>query len=509
MKLLQAIRRDFDPELLNHAAGRRLLTKNDPLMFAAVYMPHTLRTPASPDITLNQFHLDICEYAKQWVQPLGKPAEHRDVFIAPRSTGKSTWIFHILPIWAAAHMHKKYIVAFSDSEDQAIGWLRNFKMELDSNELLQADFPELCDTFKKSESSKAYLDNRNATQRGNGFVFQAKGVDSAILGANIGGTRPEIILFDDVEPPESNYGPTELKKRKNTILTTHLYLNTHAFVAWVGTTTMSGSLIDQMRKVGEAWNDFDGSPDTFKGTLDPEIQWVVAENITCHYYPAIVTDDDGNEASLWPEVWPIEQWESMRGTREFSLNMMNKPYSGEDGYWQDEDIALDRTEYNNTVLSIDPAVTTSRRADYSAFAVVSRGDDRKLYVRHVEQVKGDSDALRAKADELVERYGVGLVIVETNQGGNLWQQIFKDVAARVRFLNQRIKKEIRIAQSADFYKRGRVIHTAHFPQLEEQMLSYPNVQHDDLVDAVATAVLYFEKNGSNKVVARQFKYKEI
>jgi predicted phage terminase large subunit-like protein len=509
MKLVEAIRNDFDPRLLDYSEGRRLLTRNDPLLFAAVYMPHKLKTPASEDITLNQFHLDICEYAKQWIEPLGKPAAHRDVFIAPRSCGKSTWIFHILPIWAAAHSHKKYIVAFSDSEDQAIGWLRNFKMELDSNELLRQDYPDLCDTYKKSESSKAYMDNRNATQRGNGFVFQAKGVDSAILGANIGGTRPEVILFDDIEPPEANYGATELKKRKQTILTTHFYLNLHAIVAFVGTTTMAGSLIDQMRKVGEAWEDFEGDPDTFKGTLDPELQWVVNENIVSHYYPAVVVDDEGNESSLWPEVWNLDDWTEIRGTREFAMNMMNKPISGDEGYWTDSDINLDRAEYGTTVLSIDPAVTTSRRADYSAFAVMSRGADRKLYLRHVEQIKGDSEALRAKAKELVEKFGIGIVLVETNQGGGLWQQVFKDIGARVRFLHQKIKKEYRIAQSADFYKAGKVVHTAHFPQLEEQMLAYPNVLHDDLVDSVATAVLYFEKNKGRRVTATQLRYTDV
>ena len=505
MQLVDALP-EFDPRMLTIAEGRIALTRNDPLLFAAVYLPHKLKSHGGT--TLNQFHLDIASYAQSWIGPLGKPAEHRDCFIAPRSCGKSTWIFHILPLWAAAHGHKRYIVAFSDSEDQAMGWLRNFKMELDSNALLQADFPELCDLYKKTERSKAYMDNRNATQRANGFVFQAKGVDSAILGANIGGTRPEVILFDDIEPPEANYGATELKKRKQTILTTHFYLNTNAIVAFVGTTTMPNSLIDQMRKVGDAKQDFEGDIDTFKGTLDPELHWVVNENINTHYYPAIIQTEEG-EASLWPEVWPLEDWDNVRGTREFQMNMMNKPISGDEGYWVDTDIEIDRVEYGNTILSIDPAVTTARRSDYSAFVVMSRGLDKRLYVRHAEQLKGDSDALRAKAEDLVEQYGVGIVLVETNQGGNLWRQVFKDIGARVRFLNQRVKKEVRIAQSADFYKKKKVLHTAHFPQLEEQMLAYPNIAHDDLVDAVATGVIYFEQNKGNAVKATQITYKEF
>ena len=129
-------------------------------------------------------------------------------------------------------------------------------------------------------------------------------------------------------------------------------------------------------------------------------------------------------------------------------------------------------------------------------------------MRHAEQIKADSETLAVKAADLVERYGVGVVLVETNQGGNLWKQVFKDLKARVRFLNQKVKKEVRIAQSADYYKKKMIVHTAHFPQLEEQMLAYPNVVHDDLVDAVATAAIYFDKGKGGRVTATQIRYKE-
>ncbi len=508
MQLASAIRTDFDLRLLEHTEGRRLLTENDPLLFAAIYLPHKLKPPGSNEVTLNQFHLDICEYAKtEWTGPLQKAGDSRNCFIAPRSCGKSTWIFHILPIWVAAHDHRKYIVAFSDSEDQAIAWLRNFKMELDANSLLQQDYPALCDTYKKTERHRAYMDNRNATQRGNGFTFQAKGVDSAILGANIGGRRPDVILFDDVEPPESNYGPTELKKRKSTILTTHFYLNTFANVVFVGTTTMQGSLLDQMRKVGIEAESFKGDPDTFKGALDPELRWVADARIKTHYYPAIILED-GVEQSMWPEMWPLEDWDDVRGTREFQMNMMNRPVSGDEGYWTEDDITLDRTEYNKTYLSIDPAVTTARRSDFTALAVISVGQDGRLYVRHAEQIKGESDAIIEKAVQLSEEFNVGLVIVETNQGGNLWRQIFAKMHMPVRYVQQRTKKEVRIAQVADMYKKDRIRHSKHHPALEEQMLAYPNVTHDDLVDAVATGALYYFKARRDRVVAKSLNYTE-
>jgi phage terminase large subunit-like protein len=40
-------------------------------------------------------------------------------------------------------------------------------------------------------------------------------------------------------------------------------------------------------------------------------------------------------------------------------------------------------------------------------------------------------------------------------------------------------------------------------------LAYPNVLHDDLVDSVATAVLYFEKNKGRRVTATQLRYTDV
>jgi predicted phage terminase large subunit-like protein len=188
--------------------------------------------------------------------------------------------------------------------------------------------------------------------------------------------------------------------------------------------------------------------------------------------------------------------------------MMNRPVSLDGGYWTEEDIDIAEPEFfKNTIISVDPAVTTKRTSDFTGLAVLSRGSDGLIYVRHAEQVKYTSEDLKYRVTQLVAEYDARVVYVETNQGGDLWKQVFTGIAARYRSMRNQEKKEVRAAQAHDFYKKGRVKHTRHFPSLEEQMLAFPRVPHDDVLDAVTAGVLYFNKN-SRKVSAYSFNYQE-
>jgi predicted phage terminase large subunit-like protein len=199
----------------------------------------------------------------------------------------------------------------------------------------------------------------------------------------------------------------------------------------------------------------------------------------------------------------------IRHTRDFAMNMMNRPISLDGGYWNEDDIEIDEPdEYGNTIISIDPAVTTKRTSDYTGIAVISRGSDNLLYVRHAEQTRRTSEELKDYVDLLIPQYNAKVVYVETNQGGDLWKQVFGGISAKYRAMRNTEKKEVRAAQAHDFYKKGKVKHTKHFPSLEEQMLAFPRVPHDDVLDAVTSGVLYFNRAG-RKVAAKQINYMEV
>jgi phage terminase large subunit-like protein len=488
---------DIPSELLQFSEGRKELTKYDPMLFALIYLPHHLQN-SEGEITLSKFHTDLAEYGKSWILKPSKPKQHRDAFIAPRESGKSTWIFLILPMWAAAHGHVKFIAAFSDAASQAETHLMTFKNELDTNDYLQADYPELCAPKIVGTTGRALANNSWRIVQESGFIFDANGIDTNSLGKKVFGQRPDLIILDDIEKGEKNYSEYQAGQQKNTVFDDIAPMNIYARMIFVGTTTMPNSVMDQFRKYAEGYSDV-------------ELKWIEDQNVRVHYYPAIIIDENGEEKSVWEEKWPLEWLQSQRHLRDFAKNYMNKPVNTDGTFWTNEDIILENIEeYGNTIISVDPAVTKNKVSDFTGISVLSRGIDNignnVIYVRYAAQFKLSPSDLAEKVKMLAEEYDAGVVYVETNQGGDLWKDVFKNINIKYRAKHQKVSKQIRAGKALNYYQQGKVRHTAHFPALEEQMWAFPKINHDDVLDSVVSGVLYFLDNKATKVAVTQLNY---
>lgn len=470
--------RQWPGHVLSSAEGRRYLTERNPLLFAILYLPNHLRDKAKDDapISFAQCHFEWCELALNWMQSTGAdPTGDRRAIIAPRETGKSTWWFLILPMWAAAHGHIKFVSAFSGSARQAEGHLKSFKHELDTNQVLRNDFPNLCKTRRKYGTGAAVADNVSMHLTKSGFSFSAKGLDTGVLGQKVDDQRPDLLILDDIEPGESNYSPTEVQKRLVTVRDDILPLGFGAHLVWPGYTTMVDSLVHQMVKTAQG---------------QPAADWIKSLNVKIHYQQPIV---DGE--SFWPQRWSTEYLlkEKEVNPHGYAKNYENDPLDNAGSWWRREDIKLGTSPYglDRTVLVVDGAVTTKTTSDYTGLSVVGldvRG--RNFYVREAIGVKLAGEDLRNTVLELIEQYDVSYIIVETNQGGDMWHIVFHDMPVKVVSVHQKIRKEFRIKQLLITYQRdgGRVFHEKVLPQLERQELAYPMVKNDDIVDATACAV---------------------
>lgn len=64
---------------------------------------------------------------------------------------------------------------------------------------------------------------------------------------------------------------------------------------------------------------------------------------------------------------------------------------------------------------------------------------------------------------------------------------------RVLVHRESVPKKVRAMHLLNFYQKGAVLHRKVFGSLEDQMKAFPNVHHDDLIDAVGAGVYFFLK----------------
>lgn len=471
-----------DADLLDDPEGRRVLTRLDPLLFALVYLRHHLKD-SDGEITFGDAHLDWSRAGRAWAKPVARPAEQRDAYIAPRNTGKSTWWFLILPLWGAAHGHVKFAAAFAASATQAETHLATAKGEIDRNELLRRDFPELC-TPAKRPSGNSVADTQAMYVAKNGFVFAARGIDSSSLGMKVGEQRPDLILLDDIEPDESSYSPDLAVKRKTTLLDAILPLNIYARVVICGTVTMPGSIIHQLVRHARGVETAD---------------WIAEEGIQAHYSPPIVERPDGTERSMWPAKWPLAYLTEIRHTRSYAKNMANDPLAADGALWTPDDFRYPAPEegadpVTHMMLSIDPATTAKRTSDFTGLAVVSWSAwHRRCTVHAAAAIRiQPGPLLRERVLALLDEFPqIGLVLIEINQGGDTWKAILHELPVKVKTVSQTENKFTRAEGVLNHYQRGRVIHARRLPELEQQMCTFPKGPNDDMVDAVGSAVRRF------------------
>ena len=486
---------EVDERLLATPAGRRALCRNDPLLFALLYCPHHLRGDETQgQITFAEFHADVVEHAKAWMVPIKKPMAQRDVYVAPRGTGKSTWFFLLLLLWAAAFRHKRFVAAFASTATQAQNHLATFRHELETNGLLREDFPGLCSPATRTNGA-SLADRQEMFIARCGFVFTARGIDSTTLGLKVEERRPDLLILDDIEPGEETYSLAQKDKRLGAITDSILPLNVFATVVIVGTVTMAGSIIhDAVKAILEADGDV--------------AEWITDEKFTVHYYNAIQQNDDGTERSLWPDKWPLEWLQSIRHTRAYLKSYANDPMGADGAFWSPDDFAYGALEgLTAQLLAVDPAVTDKSSSDYTGLAIIGYKppmwrktqlgrelvEPGRCVVRDAWQVKLQPGApLLARVNQILTAYPetVG-ILVETNQGGDVWKTIFGSLPVKFRWVHSSAPKEVRAARALAHYQRRLVLHEKRLPIAEQQMTSFPNAPHDDLVDAIGSGIEVF------------------
>jgi phage terminase large subunit-like protein len=244
-------------------------------------------------------------------------------------------------------------------------------------------------------------------------------------------------------------------------------------------------------------------------------------NIKVHYFaPLVVDETTGEQRSIWPSKWTEEYLLSIAHTRAYLKNFLNDPMGKDGPFWNVEDIThqwLD--DCVRTVLWVDPFVKKGPKSDPCGLAVVSYRKPRRvrqavggipaIFSRPMCMVEYANDCdktgapLRDVVLKLLEQFPhISVIIVEDNQGKDLWKMVFHNMPIEVKYIHESVNKDIRAEQLHTLYQSRQVVHAERFPKAEAQMVMFRGKNapgtHDDIIDAIGGPVLRWikpEKHG--------------
>lgn len=195
-------------------------------LFCESYFPETYSLEWSPD------HLKVIEKIETAVLSGGLFA-----LAMPRGSGKST-LAETAAIWSMVYGHREFVTLIGATESAALEMLDSIKTELEVNENLAADFPEVCYPIEQLEG----ITNRCAGQlyhgertritwtsneivlptikdsRASGIIVRVAGITGRVRGmkykrADGRSVRPSLVIIDDPQTSESAGSLEQTRKR--------------------------------------------------------------------------------------------------------------------------------------------------------------------------------------------------------------------------------------------------------------------------------------------------------
>lgn len=184
-----------------------------------------------------EFHKELSMLLVEMTEKRGSKV----AIAAPRDSAKSTIVSLEYVIYCICYKLENYIVIISNTREQAVGFLRDVKHELESNERLQQDFPEACDRQIKPKPSP-WKEIEILTP--NKVKVTALGTDQEIRGRRNTKDRPTLIILDDIETSEPIQSPENINKLEDWLTKSVLKSGTNITnIIYIGTIHHYDSLL--------------------------------------------------------------------------------------------------------------------------------------------------------------------------------------------------------------------------------------------------------------------------
>jgi predicted phage terminase large subunit-like protein len=467
---------DYEERYAQLEALKKL--RNNMALFGKHCFPTALRKSTPP------FHTEV--YAN-----LADDEKRRVLIAAPRGTAKSTVTTLIYPLWRVAFKRSDedlFIVIISESQAQSINFLSRIKYHLTHSERFKEVFGDMGpNTARRWTHTDIVLNN--------GTRIIAVGTGQRVRGFIEGDTRPNLIIVDDFESELNAYTPeARAKNRKWMTEAVIPSLSDEGKIAMIGT-VISEDCFLYWAKESSAWN----------------VLWFSIWN--------------DKEESIWPERFPKErilaikdEFSSVGNINGFYQEYMNIAQSPDDAPFQPDWIKLHSYEYkklegqnvliknegleNEKILpvelytGVDPASSLSARADFFVIATIAIDNNNNKYIVDIYRDKISPALQPEKIIEVYKKYRPRRVKVETvgyqEALRTAVRELMREESLYIPGLESGVKprnsKSERLLSLVPLFAKGTFYFKPEHMIAQQEFLSYPKGKHDDIMDAIWTAL---------------------
>ncbi len=418
------------------------------------------------------------------------------VGIWPRGGAKSSTA-ELGVVRVGARAARRYVWYISETQEQADKHVDSVAGLLENNTLSRY-YPKLASrALSKYGSSKGWRRERLRTAAG--MTVDAMGLDTAGRGAKVEDARPDLIILDDID---DKYDSAVLTLKKMGIISSSILA--------------AGSVDEAVLFVQNVIH-----PDSIASRLVDGRADILADRILSGPFKAIDGFQYTSSAGRTLITGGTPTWlgqdldicQSAINTWGLTAFLQESQHEVDNigGKWAA--IEYRRVEWNQlpkllkTVVWVDPAVTSTDNSDCQGICAGALGADLKKYMLYAwEGIKSPESTMEQAIEKAIE-LGAVHVGVETDQGGDTWESVYKQACETIKRKNggARIQfprfthtkaggideltghafgsKVARNDKMHAAYERGEVVHAiGTHSALEKSLLRFP-VKPLDLADA--------------------------
>lgn len=460
------------------------------------------------------FHVELCKKLEE--QSLYEPTKNI-CWAAPRGHAKTMYNSNTYPIHEIIFKKRQFILIISETALLAQQLIKFIAEQLKYNEKLRADFGEFLSPSKQLNTT----DNNEMFVTLSGAMVRAGSIGKALRGAKNGGQRPDLIICDDLESMENTNTPEARDKNLHWYNSVIVPIGTpeKTGIIYMGTMVHGSGLLPNIlnrpeydSRIYSAFIDEPEHPELWQQyetiLLDTENEQRLAE--ADQFYAEHKADMDIGAETLWPQRFSYKYLINKKvevGSRAFASEYLNKPSDPDSQifnentihYFNDRDLDLHEV-MNSGKFDVfafwDIAIGRTKRSDYNAIVTIAK--NRRTGVIYVIDAWAAKvpvhKAMEVAIEKILEfkprQFGVESVQAQYEMFRQLQQKIYAMgvYGTKVVPIKPTGKKEERIELMEPLFENGFLKIRTTQRLLKEQLEQFPNADHDDLPDALASVV---------------------